>query len=214
MDCLSSPLSFSILIYDFSSSFFFSSCQRCIHFACVTSSVSLRAVNLSLNYHSRDKLRGPPLSSGSWLVLITLSLPYHTLWSLALSESYCLRQEVRGRRGMPPLQPSLHPTVNPYSFSACLYHPSNPFSCLHRPAPPPFSDPLNRPLQYRFIRSIKVKVVILSDLLIRLLYWAGQGAKAESIPVALWGLDTVSYIPAAHCKDQALSAFLVKGALL
>lgn len=52
-------------------------------------------------------------------------------------------------------------------------------------------------------------MVILSDLLIRPLYWAGQGAKAESILVALWGLDTVSYIPAAYSKDQALSAFLV-----
>lgn len=119
-----------ILIYDFSSPFSFSSCQRYIHFACVTSSLSLGAINLSLNYHSRDKLRGPPLSSGSWLVLITLSLPYHTLWSLALSESYCLRQEVRGRRGMPnPPKPSPHPTVNPFSFSASLHHPSNPFSC-------------------------------------------------------------------------------------
>ena len=125
-------LSSFILIYDFSSPFSFSSCQWGIHFACVTSSLSLRAINLSLNYHSRHKLRGPPLSSGSWLVLITLSLPYHTLWSLALSESYCLRQEVRGRRGIPP---SPHPTVNPISFSASLHHLSNPFSRLHWPAP-------------------------------------------------------------------------------
>lgn len=56
-------------------------------------------------------------------------------------------------------------------------------------------------------------MVILSGLLIRPLYWAGQGAEAQSIPVALWGLDTMPYIPVAHCKVQALSAFLVQGAL-
>lgn len=98
---------------------FFFLCERRIHFARLPSSV-FRAISVSLNYHSPDKLKGPPLSSGSWLVLITLSLPYHTLRSLAISESYCLRQEVRGRRGMPdhpfPLTPktaSLHSTVDP-----------------------------------------------------------------------------------------------------
>lgn len=59
------------LIYDFSTSFSFSSCQRRIHFACVTSSLLLRAINLSLNYHSRDKLRGPP-QAHDWS-----SLHYH-----------------------------------------------------------------------------------------------------------------------------------------
>lgn len=98
-------LSSSVLIYD--SPLSFSSCRRRFHFACVTSSLSLGAINLSLNYHSRDKLRGPPLSSGSWLVLITLSLPYHTLWSSALSESHCLRQEVRGEERKTPPFPSL-----------------------------------------------------------------------------------------------------------
>lgn len=149
---------------------------RCIHFACVTSSLSLRAINVSLNYHSWDKLRGPPLSSGSWLVLITLSLPYHTLWSLALSESYCLRQEVRGRRGMPPTPSDLRRILRstpPHFLPAVTI-----LLTLFRPAPAPFSDPLNRPLQYRFIRSVKVKVDILSGLLIRPLYWAGQGAEA------------------------------------
>lgn len=141
-------LSSSVLIYD--SPLSFSSCQRRFHFACVTSSLSLGAINLSLNYHSRDKLRGPPLSSGSWLVLITLSLPYHTLWSSALSESHCLRQEVRGeeRKTPPPPSPVFCATYgsNPFLFSASLHHPSSPFSCLRWPAPPPFSDPVNRPL--------------------------------------------------------------------
>lgn len=190
-----------ILIYDYSTSFSF--CQGYFHFACVTWLLSLWAINLSLNYHSRDKLRGPPLSSASWLVLITLSLPYHTLWSSALSESYCLRQEVKGTRGMPT------PTIPHHIMRSSLSHL---LPALQHPShshPIPFSDPPNRPLQYRFIRSIKVKVVILNGLLIRPLYWAGQGGTAWRIPVALSGLDTMSYIQAAHCKEQALSVFLV-----
>lgn len=166
-------LSSFIIIYDFSSSFSFSSCQRCNPFCMCHIITLIRAINLSLNYLSRDKLRGPPLSSGSWLVLITLSLPYHTLWSLPLSESYCLRQEVRGRRGMPPTPTNLRriPRSTPFLPAVTI------LLTLFWPAPPPFYDPLNRPLQYRFIRSVKVKVVILSGLLISPLYWAGQGAE-------------------------------------
>lgn len=157
---------FFLLIYGFS--FSFSSCRRHIHFAYVTSSLSLRAINLSLNYHSWDKLRGPPLSSGSWLVHITLSLPYHTLWSSVLSESYCLKQEVRGGGEEAPL-PTISTTYtsNPFSFSASLHHPSHSFCCLHGPTPPPLCDLLNRQLQYRFISTVKVKMAILSGLSIR-----------------------------------------------
>lgn len=74
------------LIYDIEASFSFSSCHRLIHFACVTSSLSIRAINLSLNYHSGDKLRGPRwahdwsslhyhylvMPSGPWLLVSSL----------------------------------------------------------------------------------------------------------------------------------------------
>lgn len=159
-------LSSFFLMYDFS----FSSCPRRIHFACVTSSLSLRAINLSLNYHSRDKLRGPSIaqahdwSSLHYHYLITPSGPW-LLVSLIVSG----RRWVGGEEAPLPTFCTTY-SSNPFLFSASLHYPSNPFSCLHWPTPPPFSDPLNRPLQYRFIRSVKVKVVILSGLLIRPLY--------------------------------------------
>lgn len=77
--------------------------------------------------------------------------------------------------------PSLHPTVNPFSFSA------NPSPSFCKPfSSPPLSDPhpQHRTLQRRFTRFVKVKVVILNSLLIRPLYWSGQGAMAWSISVA------------------------------
>lgn len=114
-----------ILIYDFSSSFLFSSCQRHIHFACVTSSFSLRAINLSLNYHSRDKLRGPPLSSAhDWSslhyhYLITPSGPWLLVSAIVSARRWGGGEECPSTHPTPP-KPSPHPRVNPFSFSAIL----------------------------------------------------------------------------------------------
>lgn len=119
------------LIYDLSTSFSFSSCQRRIHFACFTSSLSLRAINLSLNYHSRDKLRGPP-QAHEWS-----SLHYHYL--VMPSGPWLLVSPIvsgrRWREKCPLPQTSLHPTIKPFLFSAGLRYSSNPFSFCNDPLP-------------------------------------------------------------------------------
>lgn len=206
------------LIYDFSTFFSFSSCQRHIHFASVKLSLSLRAINLSLNYHSRDKLRGPPQahdwSSLHYHYLVTPSGPWLLVNPIVSGRRW------RGERNAHSPKPHriLRSTLSHFLPAFTILLTLSTSSLAHSPS---FFWPLPHrpPFLYRFIWFVKVKVFILNGLLIRHLYWTRQGAEAWSIPVAI-GAWILCYIPqqlivkTKLCLATCLRCFIGKGTVL